>query len=183
MFSSTAWACYNTQCLAPEGIISPLVASAQTPVVVDTETYSSESATVVPKATVPSPSPEVKTLELERASKVEEIDDYIDTIFGKKQGRIVRAVMRVECNPANKAWPACQYKTDRENSVGVLQINIKSTYAKVHYDRIPGESLEEKVEWLKDPKNNVLMAYWIYSKSGMNPWAGYTSERYLAHLD
>lgn len=111
----------------------------------------------------------------------EEIEAYIKTIFGR-DAKTAIAVSRNECGPTNKSYPSCQFHTSHENSIGLFQINLMSKYAKVHYDRVPGETLEEKIEWLKDPHNNVLMAYWIYSHSGWNPWTAYTSGNYLKDM-
>lgn len=110
-----------------------------------------------------------------------EIESYIKTIFGR-DAKTAIAVSRNECGPTNKNYPSCQFHTAHENSIGLFQINLMSQYAKVHYDRVPGETLEEKIEWLKDPHNNVLMAYWIYSHSGWYPWTAYTSGNYLKDM-
>lgn len=111
----------------------------------------------------------------------EEIEKYIRTIFGR-DAKTAIAVSRNECGPTNKYYPSCQFKTAHENSIGLFQINLKSEYAKVHYDRVPGETLDDKIEWLKDPHNNVLMAYWIYSHSGWFPWTAFTSGNYLKDM-
>lgn len=111
----------------------------------------------------------------------EEIENYIKIIF-KEDARIAIAVSRNECNPANKFYPKCRFTTPHEDSVGIFQINLQSNAGKVHYDRIPGDNLEEKVEWLKEPKNNVLAAFWIFTHSGWNPWTAYTSGVYLKDM-
>lgn len=112
----------------------------------------------------------------------EKIDAYIKTIFGK-DWRVARAIYHNECSPSHKDFPyKCRYTTSKEDSIGLFQINLKSKTTKIHWDRIPGETEEEKVTWLSDPFNNVLMAYWIYTKSGWNPWSAYTSNRYLKDL-
>lgn len=111
-----------------------------------------------------------------------EILDYINTIF-RKDAKVAIAVMKNECNPQNKLFPTCHKTiTSKEYSVGIFQINIQSATSKVHYNRIPGETLEEKVEWLKDPFNNTLMAYWIFQNSGWYPWTAYTSGNYLKDM-
>lgn len=113
---------------------------------------------------------------------VGKIEAYIKTIFGK-DWKVARAVYRNECSPEHKDFPyKCRYTTSKEDSIGIFQINIRSKSTKVHWDRVPGETLDEKVEWLSDPFNNTLMAYWIFSKSGWNPWSAYTSNRYLSDM-
>ena len=112
----------------------------------------------------------------------ESIEKYVRTIFGK-DSKVAIAVSHNECNPRNRLYPTCHETiTNKEYSVGIFQINIKSEYAKVHYDRIPGGTLEEKIEWLKDPYNNTLFAYWIFKTSGWNPWTAYTNGSYLSSL-
>lgn len=179
-YLATIGVCWDRECLATPQIYSPLVASAHTqPVVVDSK--ASESATVV-KA-VPSPTPEGNSPELERVKLTQEIDSYIDTIFGSKDGRIAKAVNRVECNPNNKAYPECVYHTEHEYSVGIFQINLFNAKHWIHAKKVPGRTMEEKIESLKDPYINTLVAYKIFSDSSFYPWAGFTSNRYLEHLD
>lgn len=172
------------KCLAKPQIISPIVAHAQTS---DLEATTSKSVSAMPTPAVgnPSPTPVGKTPERERARKieVEKIDAYIDTIFGKKDGRIMRAINRVECNPANNAYPECVYHTEHEYSVGIFQINLYNSKHWIHAQKVMGETMEEKIENLKDPYINTLIAYKIFTDSSFYPWAGYTSGRYEAHLD
>jgi hypothetical protein len=79
--------------------------------------------------------------------------------------------------------PKAIRKTSSEYSVGIFQINIESEYAKVHFDRVPGKTTEEKVSWLQDPYNNTLFAYWVYSThENFEPWTSYTGGKYLAYL-
>jgi hypothetical protein len=136
----------------------------------------SSSAEVVPTA-----SPRLEDPSLERLTLQKEIEDYIRTIFGK-DAKVAIAVSRNECGPTNKKYPSCQFHTAHENSIGLFQINIESQTTKVHWARIPGDTLEEKIEWLKEPQNNVLMAYWIFTKSGWNPWSAYTNGNYLKDM-
>lgn len=112
----------------------------------------------------------------------QDVENYVKTIFGK-DGKVAVAVSHVECNPANKAYPRCVYHTDREYSVGIFQINLFNKDHMIHAAKVPGKTMEEKIEALKDPYINTLVAYKIYSHSGFNPWAGYTSGRYLTKLD
>ena len=114
-------------------------------------------------------------------SEHEAIDDYIRTIFGK-DAKVAIAVNRVECNPKNKQYPSCVYHTEYEYSVGIFQINLYNKSHWIHAKKVPGNTMEEKVEWLKNPFNNTLIAYKIFTDSGFGPWSGFTSGRYLDHL-
>lgn len=121
---------------------------------------------------------EVTPIPNEDTTEVEKIIKYIKTIFGK-DWKTACAVAKAESGlrtTASLVWA-------KENSRGIFQINIQSEYAKVHYDRIPGDTLEEKITWLEDPYNNTLLAYWIFTKSGWNPWTAYTSGAYEAKID
>jgi len=123
----------------------------------------------------------IDTSDVRQVTEQEEIEKYIKTIFGK-DAKTAIAISHKECNPKNKAYPKCVLSTEREHSVGIFQINIQSHTAKVHSARIPGDTLEEKETWLKNPKNNTLMAYWIFEKSGWNPWSVYKNGSYLEEM-
>jgi hypothetical protein len=142
------------------------------------EKVAGSSAQVVRLVATPTPLPE-KT----RQEQQVEIERYIRTIFGK-YGKLAVAVSRNECGVTYKTYPRCRYTTTKEDSIGIYQINIQSKEAKVHWARIPGNTLEEKVEWLKNPQNNTLMAYWIFTASGdtFNAWSAYTSGRYMKDM-
>lgn len=80
---------------------------------------------------------------------------------------------------ANTLWEG--YKG--ECSIGLFQINLASDgcYGKlVHASKIPGETLDEKIIWLKDYKNNIQIAKEIYDAQGFGPWSTYTSKKYQA---
>lgn len=132
-----------------------------------------ESATL----RVVSPTP----ADVDKNQEQEKIEAYIKTIFGA-DARVAIAISRNECGPSNPKYPKCNLHTHVENSVGLFQINIESTVAKVHWNRIPGDTLLEKKTWLENPYNNTLLAYWIFQTSGWAPWSAYTSGRYLNSL-
>lgn len=131
--------------------------------------------------TIETPAVEVESQDSRGSSQQEEIDAYIRTIFGK-DAKVFTAITRVECNPKNKQYPACVYHTEHEYSVGVAQINLFNKSHAIHAAKVPGDTMEEKIESLKDPYINVLVAYKIFTDSGFAPWAGYTSGRYLDHM-
>lgn len=149
----------------------PLHSQASENIKLDSPIASEQSRPVVRKGTpalIATPSAQLQ----------EEIEGYIKKIF-HGEARVAIAVQHVECNPKNKAYPKCIYKTEREYSCGIFQINLKA-----HWDKVPeGNTFEEKCEYLNNPYNNVLIAKSIYSDSNWYPWAGYTSNRYLAHLN
>jgi len=125
---------------------------------------------------ITTPAPEVSLVD---TSEQESVENYIKIIFGS-EWRVARAVHYNECGPSHRDYPRnCRLTTGAEDSIGIFQINIQSKDTKIHWSRIPGETLEDKVEWLNDPYNNTLMAYWIFTKSSWYPWSAYTSGRYL----
>lgn len=105
-----------------------------------------------------------------------EFSDYVRVVFGKS-ARTALAVSQAECNPNRPEWPNCINAWKRGNrgeySLGAFQINLLA-----HKDKIPGKTNTEKVEWLEDWKNNVVMAHVIYSHSGFRPWTAWTSGAY-----
>ena len=106
-----------------------------------------------------------------------DVKEYIKTIFGK-EWKTAYAIARAESG----LRPTASHISEVEYSIGIFQINIQSVEAKVHWSRIPGKTLEEKKTWLEDPYQNVLMAYWIASKSGFYPWSVYQSGSYKNYL-
>jgi len=96
-------------------------------------------------------------------------------IFGEKNYKIAYAIARAESslNPDN-----CHID-EKEYSCGLMQINLRA-----HGDKVPGDTFEEKVEWLKDPENNFTMARVIKANSkSWNPWTMYTNGMYEQYLD
>lgn len=136
---------------------------------------------VSPVATTAASLRVVETTDSTPAEMSQDIEKYIKTIFGS-DAKIAIAISHHECSPQNPRYPKCNLHTRVENSVGLFQINIESATTKVHWARIPGDTLEEKKEWLENPYNNTLLAYWIFQTSGWTPWSAYTSGRYLADL-
>jgi len=124
-----------------------------------------------------------KTLTPEKPT-LEDYRAYVKTIFGS-QWKIAFAVSQSECNYSRREWPYCVNSWAKERSVGPFQINIAQNDgkgAKIHWDKIPGETLKDKELWLADWKNNVVMAYRIYRESGWQAWTAYTSKSYLQQL-
>lgn len=141
-------------------------------------------ATMPPKT---SPTPEPLVVDPTKEELYKEFASYVKTIFGKDAG-VALAVSACECSKANKAWPGCVLSTKVEHSVSVFQINIAKEQGKgpwVHWAKIPGETLEEKQEWLGSPFNATLVAFKIYSDSGnkFTAWSGYNNGCYLTKMN
>lgn len=111
----------------------------------------------------------------------QEIESYIRTIFGK-DARVAIAVSHNECSPQHRDYPACVLHTQHEYSVGIFQLNLFNERHWIHAAKVPGETMDEKIEWLKNPYHNTLVAYKIFKDSGFHPWTAYTSGNYLNDL-
>lgn len=149
---------------------------------------SKELITPVPSDGVINPTPSISitpsvlpTLTPEEEESKEDIEDYVKKIFGP-DSKVAIAVSHHECNPANAKYPECVLHSGVEYSVGLFQINLYNKDQWIHAGRVPGKTMDEKIEWLKDPYNNTLYAYWVFKTSGWNPWTAYTSGNYLADL-
>lgn len=115
--------------------------------------------------------------------KTEKIKESIKEAFGK-DWRVAYAIALAE--HSGSIDPMAINSTEVENSVGVFQINIARNFgngAWVHWNKIPGDTLEEKEEWLKDIDNNVMMARFIYGTSGFSQWATYKNGKYKEFLE
>lgn len=136
-------------------------------------------------------SPDVVTDEGKNLDPIEQrqsIKGYIYELFGQN-GRVAYGISIAE-GKAKKRYngeivydTAAVRKTDHELSIGIFQINLRSKVALVHWNRIPGQTEEEKIRWLQDPYNNVLVAHWIYSTHGnFDAWTTFSSGKYLAFV-
>lgn len=126
----------------------------------------------------------------------ESVDAYMKQIFGRDY-KLAHAVAMVEGYPKTDKpdWGKsyCWHKVEDgqnkgEYSVGIFQINIiqgcKGEGNKVHWKRIPGETLQEKIDWLSNPYNNIVFARMMQIEhDGFSAWSGYTSGNYLKHLE
>ena len=121
------------------------------------------------------PTPEVGA---NAASGVEFKDKYQELaykIFGEKEYKTAWAIARAE----SSLNPKTCHIDEKEYSCGLMQINLRA-----HGDKVPGETFEEKAEWLKDPENNFTMARVIKANSkSWNPWTMYTNGMYEQYLD
>lgn len=121
-----------------------------------------------------------------------EIEKLITQEFGE-DAEIAIAIARAESglNPNREGihiagkhtWSSATYKG--ECSIGLFQINLASNACNgkwVHASKIPGETIEEKIAWLKIPENNIKTAKEIYKASGFNPWSTFTQGTYKKYL-
>lgn len=126
----------------------------------------------------------------------QEVDAYMAKVFGDAY-KTAWAVSMVEGYPKTEepdwgrsyCWHNIgdQGQHRGEYSVGIFQINIvegcNAEGDKVHWSRIPGDTLEEKIEWLSDPFNNTDFAHQLYTEwNGFGPWTGFTSGNYLEYM-
>jgi hypothetical protein len=99
---------------------------------------------------------------LENPQTLAEIKDYMRFKFGGNY--------QVACMVAygeSLRNPKATSSKPLECSTGVFQINIKDGYClgnKVHWDKVVGASLEDKIAWLQNPKNNIDLAYKMSDK-------------------
>jgi len=125
----------------------------------------------------------INTLKVKKSPPTQkEIESYVKTIFGK-DAKVAIAVSHHECSPSNRSYPACVNKSDIEHSIGLFQINLYNKKHWIHAQKVPGKTMEEKIEWLSDPFNNTLVAYKIFKDwNGFEAWTAYTSNAYLISL-
>lgn len=192
LYHSIALSLFFLGSLTDRLILTPIQAQALNAVqpTVLPEQHSTPTPTVSPAAMAITADPTVSPVPQTVSALIEQyepIKQYINTIFGRNAATAY-AVAFAESGKWDKDTGRPYFVSSAvnasgiETSVGVFQINLKSAVAKVHYDRIPGQSLADKIEWLQNPYHNVLFAYWIYSTSGFHPWSVYSSGKYLAFI-
>jgi len=83
------------------------------------------------------------------------------------------------------SWIDDSYKG--ECSVGLFMVNLASDNCegkRVHYDKVPGNTLQDKIAWLKVPENNIKFAKKLYDERGnFTAWSGYTGGGYKKHME
>jgi len=136
--------------------------------------------------TVPTTPTPVKNLDRRTAGSAvvgenQSIRDLIYKIFGEEDGKIAYAIAKCESG----LNPSRIHKDEIEDSVGLFQINLikgNGNGSKVHSDKVPGNTIEEKEAWLKVPENNILIAKFIKGSSGFYPWSVYKNGCYKKFL-
>jgi hypothetical protein len=102
-------------------------------------------------------------------------------IFGEKDWKTMWAIIGCESGYN----PERTHIDDNEASIGLAQINIvkgNGEGLKVHWDKIPGEDFGSKIDWLKEPKNNLTLAKFIKATSGFHAWTCFSSGSYKKFL-
>ncbi len=189
LYNAIAIALFFLGSLTDRLIITPIQAQVlnAVPPAVLPERHSPPPPTISPTTAPITPTPTVSPAPTSPLEQYEPIKQYINTIFGRNAATAY-AVAFAESGKWDKDTgrpfflSSAVNASSIETSVGVFQINLKSAVAKVHYDRIPGQSLADKIEWLQNPYQNVLYAYWVYTTSGFHPWSVYSSGKYLAFM-
>ena len=153
-----------------------------------------EGATVLftlDTAPVPSPKPSPKPVVI---SETDRIKNLIRETFGDN-GELAIAIGMSESHliPTNTlfaskgahSWSSATYKG--ECSVGLFMVNLASDNCegkRVHYDKVPGNTLQEKISWLKVPENNIRFAKKLFDERGnFTAWSGFTGGGYLKYME
>lgn len=150
-------------------------------------------ASTAPSTPLPTPSPTLEPIVVrlddvsELRTQKEAIREYIYTIFGRN-GNTAFAIALAEDGFPYKGErffkTSAIHASNVEQSIGLFQINLKSKDALVHYNQVPGRNADEKIEWLSNPYNNTLFAYWMYSThQNFEPWSVYTDRSYLKYVE
>lgn len=141
----------------------------------------------------PSPTPDekyeklIEVVEEAETNPKEQIKEKIREVFGE-DAEIAIAIATAESglvSDKSNVWGDPNNPKRGECSIGLFQINLKSNGCEgvnVHASKIPGDTLEEKIEWLKVPENNILIAKFIYGSSGWYPWSVYKNGKYKQFL-
>ncbi len=108
----------------------------------------------------------------------EDIKVFIQEVFGedwKTAWAIAMGESKLDREAENRKYP--------DFSIGLFQINLRA-----HADKVPGKRIEDKIEWLKDPENNIRMAYLVKEEreklggNGFNAWTVYDRGIYKKYL-
>lgn len=70
----------------------------------------------------------------------------------------------------------------QQNLQGAPAYGIAQIYLPAHRAQIPGANDAQKIQWLKNPDNNLKFARQLYDKQGWQPWNAYTSGAYKKYL-
>jgi len=101
-------------------------------------------------------------------------------LIQKHFGRVTRTATAIAKAESNLN-PNAMLVSAVECSVGVYQINLADNYCNgkwIHANSVPGDTIEAKIEWLKEPDNNIALAKRIYNEQGFHPWSTFTSGSY-----
>jgi hypothetical protein len=70
-----------------------------------------------------------------------------------------------------------------QNLQGAPAYGISQVYLPSHRQAVPGETDEAKIEWLKNPDNNLSFARKLYDERGWQPWDAYRFKQYEKYMD
>lgn len=86
--------------------------------------------------------------------------DYAKRVAGDKAKLLIALANCEGLNSKRKV----NINSNGSADYGEMQVNT------VHFDRVPGETYEEKVKWLSDPENNALFGYMLLLEQNVGPW-------------
>lgn len=160
-----------------------------------TNEVAGQTASVVASSSAGQVVTENQMVKPEQAVTTSSVEAYIREVFGA-DAEIALAVGKAEsrlipektliARKGHYSWSSPTYKG--ECSIGLFMINLAEDGCqgkKVHYDKVPGDTLEAKIEWLKDPKNNIDFAKKIYEGRGNSfmAWSAYSHGGYEKFLE
>lgn len=104
-----------------------------------------------------------------------DIERLVLETFGVNQYDTAMCIIKHEsgANPTRENLGKARVGYRGECSIGLFQINLASNGCagkKVHWNKAQGNTLSEKIAWLKVPENNVKIAKQLFDASGWNPW-------------
>jgi len=112
---------------------------------------------------------EVKVYEVKQDRDIQ-IIEYINKLWGK-DADLMLAIFRCESGLKDIQSYAYYPNGQREQSWGVAQIHLKA-----HWDRVDGNTYQEKVDNLLNWQYNLDFAHKLYLESGITPW---TCRKYI----
>jgi hypothetical protein len=107
-----------------------------------------------------SDNPFVETVQAKEVTPRTDVPAAIRRIAGR-HAPVLLAIAQCESGFRENAWNN-NYKGTVD--LGVFQINS------VHFPRVPGQTREQKIQWLLNGENNVSFAYILFLEQGTRPW-------------
>lgn len=102
-------------------------------------------------------------------TKYENVEQAIVREF-KEDSRMARAIFKSESGLDPKA-------SSNTGDYGICQINLRA-----HWGKIPGDSREQKIEWLENFQNNLKLCKKIKDSSGWYPWTDFKNGKYKVFI-
>ena len=151
-------------------------------IVLPVNNWLNTSETITVMASTPQETPEPVAIPVGQATT--DVSGSGGYLCFEKDAEIMEAIALAEHRGSIN--PEAVNSTEVEHSVGVFQINLAREYGNgrwVHWAKVPGDTLEEKAEWLKDPHNNCEIAKIIKDTQGLTAWSVYSDQKYLEYLN